>query len=73
MLTTILTSIVTAITTMISGLASALVSGFESVFITGTGAEASLSTTGTWIIALLGIALAFGVFRWVMGLARSRS
>lgn len=73
MLTTILTDIVTAITTLITGFAGALVDGFEAVFVSGTGSDMTVSTTGTWIIALLGVSLAFAVFRWVLGLVRAKS
>ena len=65
-LTEIVELLVGGITGIATGIGSGLQSLVESIFVTGTGAEATLTTFGVVIIVFAGVALAVGLSRWVV-------
>lgn len=72
-LTEITSLIVGGITNIIGGVGSALSDGVGSLFVkTGTdGAITGLNTFGTIVIVFAGVALAFGLCRWLLNFLTS--
>lgn len=71
----IMTEIIELLTSGITGVASGVGQGLsnlaQSIFMTGTGSEATLSTFGTLIIIFAGISLALTLCRWVVNFCTS--
>lgn len=71
----ILTEIIQLLTGGITGVAEGVGQGLstlaQSIFMTGTGAEATLSTFGSLIIIFAGISLALTLCRWVVNFCTS--
>lgn len=65
-LTEIITILVGGITGIAEGVGTGLSTLATSIFLSGTGAEQSLSVMGTLIVVFAGIGLAIGLCRWVL-------
>ena len=68
MVTSIVSTITQMVTGLLQGLGTGIVDFFEALFVDGTG----ISSLGTWVIALLGLAVALGAVAWVSTLIRGR-
>ncbi len=68
----IVTTLITVVTGIVGGIGDGVSDLFTAVFMTGTGESATVSPLGVFIIAILGIGIAMGIFRWVMSLIRNR-
>lgn len=68
--TAILNEIVSLLVGGITGIATGIGAGLQSlvtsIFLTGTGETAALSTFGVVIVVFGGVALAIGLSRWVV-------
>lgn len=70
----IMTLLVSGISQLATGIGNGLKSLVEAIFLTGEGTQASpyaLSTFGGVIVIFAGVALAFGISRWVMNFVTS--
>ena len=71
----ILQAIIQILVGGISGVATGIGTGLStlatSIFLTGTGAEQTLSTFGVLIVCFAGISLAVGLCRWVVNFVTS--
>lgn len=72
MVNSIVTTLVEVVTGIVSGIGDGISSLFEAIFMTGSGETATVSVLGVFIIALMGIGVALGIFRWVLSLIRNR-
>lgn len=73
-LTEIINLLVAGITSLATGIGTGLKSLVESIFLSGTGTTESpykLSTFGGIVVIFAGVALAFGLCRWVMNFITS--
>lgn len=70
-LTQIIEILTGGLTSVSSAMGTALSSMATSIFLTGSGDSQTLSTFGTLIIVFAGIALALGLFRWVLNFVTS--
>lgn len=69
--TAIIEILVSAITGVATGVGTGLSTLVTSIFLTGTGAEQTLSMFGTIIIVFAAISLGLGLCRWVVNFLTS--
>lgn len=70
MVQSIVSTIVTVVTGIVGGIGDGVSDLFTAIFMTGTGEAETVSALGIFVLAFLGIGIAMGIFRWVLGLIR---
>ena len=69
--TSIVTTIIDSLTSFVSGIGGAFVEAFNTLFMTSEGG--TLNSLGITILVFGGMALGYGVIRYIMGFFRKES